>query len=430
MLEAEFKESLFNIKGTGLNGEYFVYNSASGALAVFKEGYSLLNNPDDLDRLIDQGFVIDSNEDEIQRVISAREKAICTPSSVQVFEIAPTLKCQASCVYCFQNALAEKPTMSKAIADDTVAFIKESIESCLPEKVHLVWFGGEPLLALPQVLHIGSSIRSYCEARRLNFTSRLVTNGLLLDRDTVNLLNNECNLEEIQVSIDGTNDYYAKNKGVDGYERVVTNISAVCDIIRVIVRVNTTWDNAGHVEELMHDLLITRKLDGKITVYLAQIEDAEGCDDINSLVLSKEDYYDKRTQILERGIGKYRSLDVRQLIPKVRQCNCPLERRHNVMIGPEGDLYDCEESLGFKSLSFSTIYDGLGYLNECRTSASPIPDTCLDPICPLLPACYGGCAIKRKQHSQCMGSDKEVERRCRELSIAVSNLCSQDSDRR
>ena len=64
--------------------------------------------------------------------------------------IAPTLKCNLCCPYCFEE---NKPlfVMDKAICDKIVKFIKKHN---FAKKIRITWFGGEPLLCVGKIDYI------------------------------------------------------------------------------------------------------------------------------------------------------------------------------------------------------------------------------------------------------------------------------------
>lgn len=128
-----YKESIFNLKFAVGQEQLAYYNTYTGALALFDEPLSELLIRDNYPEPLAQGFVVAESIDEVARVLDERESEIegdCCQT--QVFEIAPTLKCQAACTYCFQKLLKNTPQMDIEAAASTAEFIKEAIDAVQP----------------------------------------------------------------------------------------------------------------------------------------------------------------------------------------------------------------------------------------------------------------------------------------------------------
>ena len=114
--------------------------------------------------------------DERNRLIVERNRELYTTRIRYLhIEIAPTMNCQAHCWYCFENACTEKHTMSKGVTLDTIEFIKTQILRSQCEELCLLFFGGEPLLAIDQIMTIGEAISSYCESNGKKYCKDSIT---------------------------------------------------------------------------------------------------------------------------------------------------------------------------------------------------------------------------------------------------------------
>lgn len=110
-------------------------------------------------------------------------------------EVVLTTSCNLSCSYCYQNARGR----SRMDWQTLRAALDLLLRSAEPE-VSLTFYGGEPLLELALIKR---AIR-FIEAEKhpdKKFALHLITNGLLLDRDTVRFLARHG--VELQISFDG-----------------------------------------------------------------------------------------------------------------------------------------------------------------------------------------------------------------------------------
>jgi sulfatase maturation enzyme AslB (radical SAM superfamily) len=116
--------------------------------------------------------------------------------SLRSFEVVLTTACNLSCSYCFENARTNSrlnwPTLRAAL---------DLLLQSEKQEVSLTFYGGEPLLEFPLI----ERAICYVEAEKapdkvLDF--HIITNGLLLDRETVSFLARH--KVETQISFDGT----------------------------------------------------------------------------------------------------------------------------------------------------------------------------------------------------------------------------------
>jgi len=105
--------------------------------------------------------------------------------------------CNLRCRYCYAG-----PKFSRRMSLEVARRAVDLALDFAGGGFGLTFFGGEPLLAPSLVREVSDYARQQCLQRRRPFLFRLVTNGTLLDADTVAWL--VANRFDVQVSIDGT----------------------------------------------------------------------------------------------------------------------------------------------------------------------------------------------------------------------------------
>lgn len=106
----KYKESFFNVEVMRERNRTLVYNSYSQAVSWFDDvTYSSFKNKTAIESdallkdIIRLGFCVPSDEDEVQKFVNERKQAYLNHTHLE-YVIAPTLKCNMQCIYCFENA--------------------------------------------------------------------------------------------------------------------------------------------------------------------------------------------------------------------------------------------------------------------------------------------------------------------------------------
>ena len=175
-----------------------IYNSRTGALAIIDSEHSdmlnqFINNDikicDEvfLKQLTECGFLIPNDMDELFLLkLNLFKKRYNTQK--MYLTIAPTMSCNFRCVYCFEQGHYGKGCMNSETIINIIKFIQER----LPElkSLHINWFGGEPLLAMPVIQEISSEVIRLCEQYNVDYDASIITNGYLYTKQVANQLKN------------------------------------------------------------------------------------------------------------------------------------------------------------------------------------------------------------------------------------------------
>jgi len=134
------------------------------------------------------------------------------------YYISLTYNCNLSCSYCAArnvvfNSTINKKTIQKEVLDKILDYILKDYLS-KREQSYIVFYGGEPTLEIDIVKYILYKTNS----SKLKYI--LYTNGLLLDKFPIDVLNN---IDIIFVSIDGDKETHDHYKYIGSYDKIIEN---------------------------------------------------------------------------------------------------------------------------------------------------------------------------------------------------------------
>lgn len=133
--------------------------------------------PNDIQaKLADSGYIIPEYLDEHAKLRNERETDRLNSQTINL-TIAPTIDCNFGCPYCFEGADKPQERMSEKTMCAVLEFLKDIIS---PEtrSLHVTWFGGEPLLGLPQIEQLTKLLEEHVlDPQNLICSASIITNG-------------------------------------------------------------------------------------------------------------------------------------------------------------------------------------------------------------------------------------------------------------
>lgn len=201
-------------------------------------------------------------------IIEARSQATNRMPSPKTYflTLVTTTACNLRCPYCFQNtavapgggpgAVQRVPAtfMTRATLSLALDWVASQMQASGASTLHLLLFGGEPLLKPPLCL---AALRG---SRSLGLTdASMVTNGVYLTPDLATQLEAAA-LTALQVTLDGprsTHDNLRISVSTpETFDLIVSNVRACADqtSIGLTVRVNVTNAALDSLPHLLHDL--------------------------------------------------------------------------------------------------------------------------------------------------------------------------------
>ncbi len=419
----------------------------------YREISEILKNPETLkktgssadcagshtEHLIKGLFLVPEDHDDIEIVHQLRSalKLINTKKEITSFKILTTTDCNARCFYCYEAGIG-KSYMSSGIADKVTDYI---IKRSGGKKVTLAWFGGEPLLGTDIIDHICSRLTE----DGMEYISVMTSNGYLFDPEMIERAVKNWHLNNIQITLDGTENVYNRIKsyvdinrkhevlpevkdensepGPDGFRReqdikktspfmrVTENIRALASKgVRVNVRLNLTKDNFRDLLELvdfLSDLADTLPDRKKLNVYASPLfEDMKNDDAFKEKLIKNTDELTEKIRKKDLESRSYKAL-------KLRISGCMADNDAHRGISPLGDIIKCEHHIYDKTIGklenlpqekslCDMPADGSCMASESQDNCccykedpfmikewkTPMEsgDICMD--CPLFPTCY------------------------------------------
>ena len=318
------------------------------------------------------------------------------------YNILPTTFCNARCFYCYESGLTHT-RMTEETADRLARFMAAH---CGGRKVHLSWFGGEPLLGRDRIDQICRRLTEL----NVPFDSKMTSNAYLLDEALVRHAKEAWKLHNIQVTLDGTEEVYNRTKAYAGvrdnpYKRVLRNISLLLDAgISVDIRLNMDSHNAENLTELAGELTALFRGREMLSVYVSPLNEGEGFTPVRHTEaerrLLERQLEDLRDTLSQSGWPQYRAEE----LPALLAASCMADNPGALQCTPDGVLSKCEDRLYEHPVG--TVSEGVtdeaqaAFWRQRRSF-----DGC--EACPLYPCCdrlLANCPVKT---NRCTGYDKE-----------------------
>ena len=306
--------------------------------------------------------------------------------------------CNFDCPYCFEDHGRGK--MSQEVQDDVVALAKRMIDACGVKKLHVTWFGGEPLLVPDVIDSLSKRLMALVDEPDGTFDAGIITNGYLLTQEIVDMLaNNKVNYA--QVTIDGLGATHDATRCLKGggptFERITSNLRNNKIPFRVNVRHNVHEGNRAEM--------------GPLSDFVRKLAQESG-NNINyyypALVSGSAVADERGRQVGLLCGGDASDVSVRQEASRFhvgRGSYCGAHNFWSVGIDDRGNLQKCWEAADKPAISFGNAKDwdptdpfatatNADNLTMYLNTALPVPDEeCRE--CVWLPMCVGGCPHKR-----------------------------------
>ena len=395
-----YKYSQFNLVIQETEDKVLLYNTYSLRWRRF--------NKSDFERMVDQqaipqawlseyiikeGFMVPTNLNEIQR-LKDDVNTFWEDYNTLDLSIFVTMACNYRCVYCFEkDHLCNTEYMTTETADDIINFIKRRYaEHQFKNKLHIKWFGGEPLLNMPIIRYISNELHS----NNIDFIARMYTNGRLLTKEITQELKDLGVTGPVVIPIDGLASTYAKLKCCkeEDFHAVIQNIKAAEDILNIIIHINVSEASKADTEALYKYLREEVGLKCKIK--------------INNITPSNTNYMTIDNTI---NMTEYFKL-VKDITPKrsiKRSFGCEAKNPNHFGIGVNGEIHFCEYTIKNKEhIAGNIVKECTNPISRVDTTwdINKIIDQCHE--CNILPLCMGECVMRRYINKVRIDCDKEL----------------------
>ena len=401
------KWSRYNLLFESDNNGWLLYNSASNSFLQLsakaagqvrkiaqdpaKVDYSIM--PELYFHLRNGGFLVeDGQDDDFFRILKMRRLTANYAGHTLMLTIAPTRACNFACPYCYEgNRTASM--MTEETEDALAAFIEKHKKI---SRLALVWYGGEPLLALDRIRSLNRKISSLGK----EYTSFIVTNGYLLDKEAISSLD-ELKATMIQITLDGKKETHDSRRHLIGggatYDKIVSNIEALMQSSwegRVNIRVNVDGTNREEFADVYRFIenRFPDQVGKRISVYPGFVHGEEANPDTSCFFDSGE-----KGRFLA-DVHKEYGINALSMFPSGLMGGCTMTKRNAYVVGPEGELYKCWNDVGVPELEIGNISSLLNWnmplVAEGMVGASFLEDPKCEK-CFFFPICDGGCPRMR-----------------------------------
>jgi uncharacterized protein len=377
-----------------------------------------------LHELTENGFVVAARDAE-RRAVEAYFRDVRQSTDTLRVTVLTTLQCNFACDYCYQGDHGDWNTFAEKMSPETAARVGDWIEARLdevrPNKLSLMFFGGEPLLNVPVMYYLADRASIASRQRGIPMTISVVTNGLLLTREIVQRLLSFAPLS-LKVTLDGDRDTHNRMRPLRGgqgtFDKIVRNVGQVADLCPVSIGGNFDEASVASYPALLEFLRAQEFAPSIAKVAFKPIirnrvapAGPRGLIPLTSVDESGRPL--NGTCMTVAGTGASSACDACNLLDDkmswlreetrrhgfptvdgVHMGPCEIHRDHSHTIGPDGALYACPGFTGEKGQSVGHI-DGRQDAAHARARSSfdrlSAWKECHD--CAFIPVCAGGCTV-------------------------------------
>lgn len=281
--------------------------------------------------LIERWFYVPVDYQEERKILKLREimrSLEQQKKGMTHYTILPTTECNARCYYCY-----EKGKVQTRMSDEVAASVADYIRQTCAGKFSICWFGGEPLLNANAIDIIVNRISD------LNFQSQMISNGYLMDENNLAKAILSWRLDEIQITLDGTERTYNRIKNYvyeespNPFRQVIHHIHMLLDAkVNVIVRMNLGQQNYQDLQDLICFLSSEFGTNSYLSIYANVLYQH----------LSDEHLHQQYIQLtnLLKELYFMKPHILKDLT--IKHCQCQADSPHSMLITPDGNLSRCE----------------------------------------------------------------------------------------
>lgn len=356
-----------------------------------------------LQKIITAKGLVEEGEDELLEIRS-ENKANVQNSTELYTVIQPSANCQLGCYYCGQTHT--KSYLSEQLFEPLLERIERKASTGKFNSLYMGWFGGEPLMALPQIRKLTPRLKEIAATYNMSYGANMTTNGMSLKSGIFEELVRDLGLKKIEITLDGIAQYHDKHRytkeGGNSFDIIFKNLLEIVNRedyydfkCSITIRCNIDKNNWDGVSPLI-DLLAEHNLQNKIAYFYPIGVYSWGGNDAHKKSLSKEEYAGKEIdwfiEMYEKGFSP-------NILPRRQKQVCMAVSENSDMYDAYGNVFNCTE------VSYTDVYKGtpyaLGNLSKPDEISDKRPlsdwnDTILTDkfpchTCKMLPVCGGGC---------------------------------------
>jgi uncharacterized protein len=351
-----------------------------------------------LAKLEEMGITMRDDADELDIVRDWFQTIRYNSHKLEAY-VLTTYYCNFACPYCFEGKEKEKKYLSKEKADEIILWLKKKAMEVNPEKVEIVFFGGEPLLNIPVLEYVAKEMQDWLKTTPWHWEFTIITNGALVSEALVDRLN-PLGLKSIRITIDGDKEFHDQYRpflsGKGTFDLIIRNIKAVGHKTKIALAGNFNVNNYESIYGLL-DFFEREGLKEKIALIdFKPITETKEQKSSNSITASSyscdpghsEKMINLKKELIKRGFKTSTALNGGGI--------CHFKAAdHQVVIDTDGLIFKCPAMVGNSTKAVGTVSD-----TENITESERYKDfMAFDLVewkgkcenCQYLPFCAGGC---------------------------------------
>ncbi|MDR1653476.1 MAG: radical SAM protein [Prevotellaceae bacterium] len=410
-MENKYKLSIYNLIVEISDTEILLFNTHSSSLikiniSDYQYYVNLFTECNEIENqklneikktFINLGFIVEKDFDELTYIKIRNRQWRHTPL-LHSIAIIPNLDCNFNCKYCFETI--SHSYMSEKVVKSIEAYINKNLKEKNIESLAVSWYGGEPLLS-KNVMERLSRTFSLVE----NFRATIFTNGYDFTDAFIRKLK-IMGVKLIVITLDGNKDAHNKYRylknGKETYDKILANISKICQIhndeIKFNIRTNFDKNNIGFYESMLEDIekIHTKNISFVFAKILKSIS-GNGANATN--LLSEKDFYSIDYKIKELLIKHNFKKPLNILPHKLDYFNCYVGADNGFAINYDGSVYKCFGDVNPPQNQVGALLENgeIQYFPKeiMKWYGYDFFDNAKCRNCVILPTCMGGCAKTR-----------------------------------
>lgn len=376
--------------------------------------------------LLEKGFLTVGTRAQFAQI---RERFVdARRSTPMVLTITTTLDCNLGCYYCYQDRSPDQLRSSDIprIVSDT----RERLIRSDRDRLHVDWYGGEPLANLGFIEQCSSALQTMCRELGVRYRASVISNGTMWPEDVAAFVERHA-VSQVQISFDGLAARHDKirryraeedrSAGLSSFGRAAHVVDRLADHVRVDVRFNLDRISAEDLIGFVRAARARGWFDKRFPVVIqpARVADySERSGFLKDHKLSLEEFDRIRdglrsTSMLEGGFPIEES-EAPDGYPYPKTALCAALTDDSLVVGADGRTFRCGLQVSEPQRSVSTIRPLAASRGTSSVSAIPVVvtadaaqvaqaawwrsfDPCEQPtcaVCSFLPICMGGCPKK------------------------------------
>lgn len=430
-----FKTSRFNFS-VPLESGALLFNAATGKTlklsgpdgVVFSQAVSGTPQAfpadcvdDDLeDELRAGGFIVPARVDETAAIRASYWDA--RNDTPMVVTITTTMECNLGCYYCYESRSDD--SLSTGQLPTLLAWVRERLVKSGRKRLHVDWYGGEPLLNRAFLEAASSALQALCAELGVTYQASVISNGTLWPDNVEDFVRSH-RIGQVQISFDGLRAHHDRRRRYrreylpghgegSSFDRAVALVDRLVRLVRVDLRFNIDQKNADDLVPFL-DFCTGRGWfsapfpavfqPARLASYSERSDFMRGAE----LPLDRYDALRKVARDYLDGKATVEEAEAPDGYPYPRTSVCAALASDSIVVGGDGLAYRCGLQVGER-------HRAVGSLANNHLSGIPITvgaeserqwwerfDPCDEPTCSrcsFLPICWGGCPKKHLEHDR------------------------------